>query len=62
MRVETATKVETPDAKDKFEALRLLLQYEQLKNVSYEDARDVGTALIEFYLTLATGGSDEQPS
>ncbi len=62
MRVETATTAEIPDAKDKFEALRLLLQSEQLISVSYEDARDVGTALIEFYLTLAAGGSDEQPS
>jgi len=50
MRVETTTS--TNCATDKFEALRLLLEREQLQGISYTDACDIGEALLVFYEVL----------
>jgi hypothetical protein len=41
---------------DRVEILRLTLEHEQQRPVSYSEAMEVGDALIKFYKTLADSG------
>ena len=41
--------------KDRIEKLRLILCKEQKREVSFEEARQIGTDLVEFYTILAQG-------
>lgn len=45
---------------DKIEALRLILERQQLREVTYEEAREVGESLICFFEILADNTFAEQ--
>lgn len=56
----TTTGKNTSEAADKFEQLRHILQDEQRRPVTYEEAADVGESLISFFEVLADTSFSEQ--
>ena len=44
---------------DQVEALRAILGKQQCREVGYDEARDIGASLVEFYQVLAEEGCDE---
>lgn len=57
-QIEAARKSDTDQGEDRIEALRCILERQQ-GHATYEEAREVGDALIEFYEVLAEGADDE---
>jgi hypothetical protein len=45
--------INQPNETDRIESLRLILEQEQRRSVSYEEALDVGETLISFFEVLA---------
>lgn len=49
----SAQPVETEGDNRQIEALRLILSFEQSRDVSYEEAVEIGESLVTFYEALA---------
>lgn len=44
---------------DQVEVLRQILARQETREVSYDEAREIGSALLDFYTLLADKGCDE---
>ena len=53
--------IETPVVQplDQIEVLRQILVQQETREVGYEEAREIGNALLDFYTLLAEKGCDE---
>lgn len=51
--------VQPSQATDKVEALRQIIAKQEHREVGYDEAREIGDTLIEFYQVLAEEAEDE---